>query len=406
MTTTSRHSAAPEVTGDLPDHATFPALDGVRAIAVAAVVMTHAAFWTGRYVRGPFSPVLARLDSGVAVFFVLSGFLLVRPWLIAARDDSPRPRALAYFWRRALRILPLYWLTVVLALLLLVQRPMVTAADWARHAFLLQIYHFGWLRGGLTHTWSLCTEVAFYIVLPVIGLIMVGWCRVRGWQPVDLLVLCALLVAASLAWPFYIYHRSWGLERQASLWLPAYLSWFAGGIALAVIQVHAAGRTASPAFRRRLATLASAPGCWWAFAGATFMIAATPVAGPLGLSTSATNAAAAVRNLLYVVMAICIVFPTVFSTESLLFRLLSGRTMRRLGEVSYGVFLLHLLILEGVMNLLGYRIFSGSAMLVFAMTSILSVGAAMLSFRLVERPFMRLRHLVRAVPRSRDRSRG
>jgi len=54
-----------------PDHSAFPALDGIRALAVAAIVGTHAAYWTYRYGRGPGSGMLTRLDSGVAVFFVL-----------------------------------------------------------------------------------------------------------------------------------------------------------------------------------------------------------------------------------------------------------------------------------------------------------------------------------------------
>src|SRR5512133_1784909 len=61
------------------DHSAFPALDGLRAVAVAAVVLTHAAYWTGRTERGLGAAVLARMDVGVAVFFVISGFLLVRP---------------------------------------------------------------------------------------------------------------------------------------------------------------------------------------------------------------------------------------------------------------------------------------------------------------------------------------
>ena len=53
-----------------------PALDGLRAVAAGAVLLTHVAFRTGQTQAGAGGAVLARLDVGVAVFFVLSGFLL------------------------------------------------------------------------------------------------------------------------------------------------------------------------------------------------------------------------------------------------------------------------------------------------------------------------------------------
>jgi peptidoglycan/LPS O-acetylase OafA/YrhL len=385
----------------MPDHAAFPALDGVRAVAVAAVVATHAAFWTGRYVKGPFSPLLARLDSGVAIFFVLSGFLLIRPWLVAARDGGSMPSPRVYFWRRALRILPLYWVTVAIALTLLVQWPRLTSADWLHHVFLLQIYRFGWLRGGLTQTWSLCTEVSFYLVLPAIGGLAVWWTRRRGWRPGELLIGCLALVVVSAVWPFVIYHKSWGLAWQANLWLPAYLSWFAGGIALAVLATQVNTDGESRRLHAAMSVARSVPGCWWAAAIAVFAIAMTPVAGPLGLSTSATNAAAATRNLLYLALAVAAVFPALFCVDSAGYRFLASPVMRRLGEISYGVFLLHLVILEGVMNLMGYRVFSGSFIVVFVVTGVASAAAATVSFRWIEQPTMRLRRMVQPRPLTR-----
>src|SRR5688572_813902 len=84
------------------DASRFPQLDAVRGLAATAVVATHVAFQTGRYASGPFDGVLARLDFGVTLFFLLSGFLLFRPWLIARADDSGPPAAAGYLWRRAL----------------------------------------------------------------------------------------------------------------------------------------------------------------------------------------------------------------------------------------------------------------------------------------------------------------
>ena len=87
----------------------FPALDGVRILAATAVVVNHVASKTGTsYVDGLAASLLGHLDIGVAVFFVLSGFLLFRPFPQAAARGRAAPGTGAYLWRRALRILPAY----------------------------------------------------------------------------------------------------------------------------------------------------------------------------------------------------------------------------------------------------------------------------------------------------------
>ena len=66
------------------DNPRNPALTGMRAVAALLVVATHAAFATGKLTHGYVGAIYARLEIGVALFFVLSGFLLFRPWVVAA----------------------------------------------------------------------------------------------------------------------------------------------------------------------------------------------------------------------------------------------------------------------------------------------------------------------------------
>ena len=71
----------------------FPALDSLRAVAALGVLLFHA---VGYYARGApegtaFGPCIARLDVGVTVFSLLSGFLLYRPFVQARRPGRPRP---------------------------------------------------------------------------------------------------------------------------------------------------------------------------------------------------------------------------------------------------------------------------------------------------------------------------
>ena len=95
----------------------MPELDTLRAVGALAVLTTHAGFWAGDYTRlGVRGTLLARLDVGVAIFFVLSGFLLSRPYLARAATGQGAPATGRYLWKRFLRIAPVYVLTVVVAL--------------------------------------------------------------------------------------------------------------------------------------------------------------------------------------------------------------------------------------------------------------------------------------------------
>ncbi|EJZ08206.1 acyltransferase 3, partial [Mycolicibacterium vaccae ATCC 25954] len=59
-------------------------LTGIRAVAALLVVLTHAAYTTGKYPQGFVGLVYSRMEIGVPIFFVLSGFLLFAPWVKAA----------------------------------------------------------------------------------------------------------------------------------------------------------------------------------------------------------------------------------------------------------------------------------------------------------------------------------
>ena len=106
--------------------ARFRLIDGLRAVAAAMVLLTHVAFWTGTSHLDFVGGLLARADAGVAVFFAISAFLLLRPWIRAAfADEAERPSLRTYAVRRLVRIMPAYWLAlggVLLVALLLPDR--------------------------------------------------------------------------------------------------------------------------------------------------------------------------------------------------------------------------------------------------------------------------------------------
>src|SRR6202012_1793826 len=93
-------------------------LTGIRAVAALLVMGTHAAYTTGKYTHGYVGLVFSRMEIGVPIFFVLSGFLLFGPWVKAAVADRPSPSVRRYAWRRVRRIMPAYIVTVLIAYLL------------------------------------------------------------------------------------------------------------------------------------------------------------------------------------------------------------------------------------------------------------------------------------------------
>src|SRR6185369_14604912 len=116
-------------------------------------------------------------DVGVAIFFVLSGFLLSYPYLARAHRHAAPPRVAPYLWKRFLRIFPVYALTVVAVLLLVDGNEGATPGDWLTTLLLGDVYVHARLPQGLTQMWSLAVEVSFYVVLPALMLVATGRSR-------------------------------------------------------------------------------------------------------------------------------------------------------------------------------------------------------------------------------------
>ena len=125
---------------------------------------------------------------------------------------------------------------------------------------------------------------------------------------------------------------------------------------------------------------------------AVFALATSPLAGPYDLSP-ASPGQAATKNVLYALLAILIVFPAVVavdeSSEPAVVRALGGRVGHFLGDISYGVFAYHVVVLGVVERLLGHVVFTGGFAALFWLTLSISVVLATLSYRLIERPIMR-----------------
>ncbi|HKX65848.1 MAG TPA: acyltransferase [Intrasporangium sp.] len=362
----------------------FLALDGLRFVGALAVLTTHVGFASGDALRGPFAGILSRLDAGVALFFVVSGFLLFRPHAMAHLEGRSRPSPLRYYLRRAARILPPLWIAVGAAALL-IPGAGSEAGDYIAHATLTQIYLDTPLTPGLTQFWSLATEVAFYLLLPVIASLASSgrpdaqWCR-------RVILACAVMPAVGAAWMA----SATALGHSAArLWLPGYVGWFAIGIGLATWH---AGRTTGTLPASRFEELTRFPGTVWSLLAAVFLLSTSAVAGPLDLSEP-TPGQAATKSLLYSIIGLLAVAPTVMAIpparEPAALAPLTGRVGVWLGQISYGVFAYHVVILELLGEAPGFEPFTGRFMARWVVTLAAALVVAWLSYRFVERPIMR-----------------
>jgi peptidoglycan/LPS O-acetylase OafA/YrhL len=349
-------------------------LTGIRAVAALLVVGTHAAYTTGKYTHGYWGLVGARLEIGVPIFFVLSGFLLFRPWVKSAATGGPPPSLSRYARHRVRRIMPAYIVTVLFAYVLYDFRdagpnPGHTWLGLVRNLTLTQIYCNGYLgkylHQGLTQMWSLAVEAAFYVTLPLLAyVLLVLICR-RRWQPKLMLGVVAGMMLISPAWLILVHTDHW-FPDGARLWLPTYLAWFLAGMALAVLQAMGVRCYAFMAIP--LATI-------------SFFIVATPIGGAPTTSPSAVSEAL-VKTCFYAGIAGLAVAPLALGDQGWYYRLLATRPMVWLGEISYEIFLIHLITMEFAMDyVVAYHVYTGSMLNLFIATLVLTIPLAWLLHR-------------------------
>src|SRR5207302_637948 len=141
----------------------FPLFDSLRAIAALSVLAGHVAIYEP--MPNNLRLRFLALTGGIAVFFVISGFLLYRPLVRARFDRAEPPRTAAYAVRRVLRIGPAYWFALPIVVLLVGTSgeapnatPVFTGRGIPAYFGFLQVYDSRTLFGGISAAWTLCVE--------------------------------------------------------------------------------------------------------------------------------------------------------------------------------------------------------------------------------------------------------
>ena len=372
-------------------------VDGYRAVAALAVVVFHVAFLGGETTESAAGWALARLDVGVSLFFVLSGFLLYRPFAVAHLRDEPMPALGPYLRRRLLRIFPAYWLALGALALIGEFRP-TDLGQVVQYALILQPYdRFRIFDGVLHQAWTLAVEIGFYVLLPVFAGVVA---RQRGsterraraqevavvsLAAVGLVARCVVLAAdpASLA----------------LLWLPTHLLPFGLGMALATLWAREA--TGVSLGRARLFGLVE-QARWYpaALAAAAFWAVSTQLDLPRTPELVVYSFGQELgRHVLFASGAFFVLAAGMGGSGGAVARALSARPLRWLGAVSYGVYLAHVDVLERLIKdpdpgRLPFW-------LLFGRVALASLALATVSYLLVERPLQRLSRRTWRRPRPR-----
>jgi peptidoglycan/LPS O-acetylase OafA/YrhL len=355
-----------------------PGLDLLRALAIVVVVVYHAALF-GFKLPG-------RVDRfgwiGVDLFFVLSGYL-IGGQLLAPLARNQSIKLGRFFTRRALRIMPAYFVVLAIYFLLPSWReyPEMSQPFWK---FLLSVQNIA-LHGGtaFSHAWSLAVEDQFYLALPFLLLFLYR-------RPRAVIIIPCLIIFGGILLRTFLAYKNLGENGvsfrgfQAWIYYPTWtrLDPLVYGVALAAIEKF------RPTWWRRI--INCAPWLWLPVLG---LIA---YALNLGETENLTIAACVWQFPLIAVGMAALLVCAVSPRLPLCRVAIPGAAF--IASIAYSAYLIQKLVISGVEQFCAdHNIDLTSAPALLGVELCVYLAATLL-FLLVERPFLQLRH--RIAPRS------
>ncbi len=388
-------------------HNRFPAIDGLRAIAALAVVVYHVTttynLETLHYDTWQWTQRLG--NFGVSTFFLISGFLLYRPYVAALFEDRKGPALIPFWGRRFLRIYPAYWVAVTVAAYGIAVIRISNFQIFYTTYGLLQNYRAGLTLNGLGVEWTLVIEVSFYLALPLIAYLFRVVTPANASRGVKLAVQLAGLAGLYLLAMVVRVWRLWGLKtatladlrggswfpiHQVGQWLVGYLDWFALGMLLAVGSAWVIGGGRIPMLGRALARY---PAASWLLSLACFWVA-LQLNTPESIYASVTRTQDFGIAFLYGLVAFFLIFPLVFGDQSVgrIRRFLQTPVMVYLGLISYGIYLWHNIWVKQLKVWVHDGTIGANIWIWFAIVLAFALLSATASYYLVERPAIRWSH--------------
>ncbi len=331
----------------------FGSLDGLRGLSIIAVLWHH----THEGFRG--WAISQRGFLGVDLFFVISGFLIVT-LLLRERRRTGAISLRSFYARRFLRIFPAYYAMLALVAIVAFAFPGNSSAEIRRDLpyALLYVSNMVPMLSMLGITWSLSTEEQFYLVIPTLER------YAKRFMPA---ILVGGYVLLSLP-PFGVLP---GVEMP-----PFFRQTTFGPILLGVMLAHVMNDPRGYAWLWRALGSPLSP-----LAAAALVLLASSIPGE--------DISGWIRIAIHLSF-VALVASCVVQERQALRPLLSLRPLARVGLVSYGIYLYHLIAAHGVGKVLG-RLHVTSQLAYFVVTSLAAWGVAELSYRLFESRFLALK---------------
>jgi peptidoglycan/LPS O-acetylase OafA/YrhL len=374
-----------------PKRARSRELEGYRGLAAVSIVIFHVCQYALPQ-KSP-NPVFSALTQFevVDVLFAMSAYLLALSYARAAIDGGSTHTAGEFLFRRAVRILPLYWIAVIVVWA--VRNPTLHG-DWIdliEHLTFTQIFDQKRIFYTLGPVWSMSLEIIFYGLLVILGPAAVRLCRRLGTRRKRVTVLlagCGVLFAIPVAWnAFAFFVLNISFEHWPVYFGPqARFGAFAVGMALAVI---AAARRSEPLFA----------GVWPSVLRVAALLI---VAAATALNQPNTWGQAAYHDVSALGWALLLASTVLGKKDQAWSRWLSWRPLTLVGLLSYSIYMWHeplMLLLENV-GVISRSPADLPAAIVIMLVAAFLVGG--LSYQLIEYPTSKLRALRRKDGSPRD----
>jgi len=341
----------------------FPRLDGLRGLAVLAVLIEH--FTYAEIVRG-WDPGMV----GVRTFFVLSGFLITSILIGERNTDSSRwSQAAGFYWRRFVRLSPA--MLAAIAILYILDVAQIRESWWIHLLYLsnIQIAHVQyWIPAG--HFWTLSVEEQFYLL----------------WFPLVVLAPKRWLVPAIILFivgaPLYRLMIPFGMNEFYNVLLPGQVDSLAWGALVAVARVQASLR-----WVYRL--LADRRVLWASLAISLFLL--NPYLDQPHIGWPLTPAVVSFSGA-------CLVL-TCIEAKDRTFAWFANPLLMHIGAISYGIYVYHYFVPQVIFvhaNDLAVWLDSSiwTKLLRTLIWTVITFIVAEISWRFMERPALRLKSVV------------
>jgi peptidoglycan/LPS O-acetylase OafA/YrhL len=340
-------------------------LDGIRGVAILSVFLFHAGLFAPGWI-------------GVQLFFVLSGFLITNI-LLKEKSRPLSPYLVRFYWRRSLRIFPLYFLFVLIAFIVyaLTAQPSRLSQDWPY--LITYTVNFARLRNAdidanFVHLWSLAVEEQFYLTWPLVVYFM----RLSHLKRLVLAILVAgPMIRLGLYEAFQGSDPDWVGRNIYCLPISQFDAFAAGG----AISAYRLEMVRAPA-RWLLVCSALTIICGAACLAFEHFVYRDAIKWSLGypmylLPCYGFVWGYSLLNAFSAALVVTALQPNVVANA------LQYRPLVRLGRISYGIYVYHVPVL------ITCAAFVQSKSTCFAISAALTIIIAELSFRFFESPFLR-----------------